>query len=61
LPPNAGGKAPPQILEQILASQGNIDIGVSVATIAELVHGAYRAATSIQQQRRFTFIQETLS
>ena len=32
-----------QILEQIQAAHGKIDIGLSVVTIAELMHGAYRA------------------
>lgn len=32
-----------QILEQIKAAHGEIDIGLSVVTIAELMHGAYRA------------------
>ena len=31
-----------QILEQVYASQGEIEIGLSVVTVAELVHGAYR-------------------
>jgi predicted nucleic acid-binding protein len=31
-----------EILEQVKAVQGEIEIGVSVVTIAELVHGAYR-------------------
>jgi tRNA(fMet)-specific endonuclease VapC len=46
-----------QILEQVKAVQGEIDIGVSVVTIAELVHGAYRAKTQAQQQRRLEFIE----
>ena len=28
-----------QILEQVYASQGEIEIGLSVVTVAELVHG----------------------
>jgi predicted nucleic acid-binding protein len=39
-----------QILEQVHASQGEIEISLSVVTIAELVHGAYRATTPEQQQ-----------
>jgi tRNA(fMet)-specific endonuclease VapC len=45
-----------QILEELKSAQGEIDIGVSVVTIAELVHGAYRARTQEQQQRRLEFI-----
>jgi len=37
-------------------SQGEIEIGVSVVTIAELVHGADRAETSARQERRLGFI-----
>jgi predicted nucleic acid-binding protein len=36
-----------QILEQIKNSYGEIDIGFSVITIAELIHGAYRAKTGV--------------
>jgi predicted nucleic acid-binding protein len=45
-----------EILEQVKAAQGEIEIGISVVTIAELVHGAYRAKTQAQQQRRLEFI-----
>lgn len=46
-----------EILEQVKAAQGEIEVGVSVVTIAELVHGAYRAKTQEQQQRRLEFIE----
>jgi tRNA(fMet)-specific endonuclease VapC len=45
-----------QILEQIKASQGETEIAVSVVTVAELMHGAYRAKTPQQQQDRLVFI-----
>jgi predicted nucleic acid-binding protein len=45
-----------QILEQVQASQGDIEIALSVVTVAELMHGAYRAKTPEQQQRRLAFI-----
>jgi tRNA(fMet)-specific endonuclease VapC len=45
-----------QILEHVRASEGDIEIGVSVITIAELVHGAYRAKTAARQERRLAFI-----
>jgi hypothetical protein len=35
-----------QILKQAHASHGEIEIGLSVVTVAELVHGAYRAKTA---------------
>jgi len=46
-----------EILEQVKANQGEIEIGVSVVTVAELVHGAYRAKTPEQQQGRLAFIE----
>lgn len=46
-----------QILEQVRISQGEIEIGLSVVTVAELVHGAYRAKTPKQQQGRLAFIE----
>ena len=46
-----------EILEQVKVAQGEIEIGLSVVTIAELVHGAYRTKTQAQQQRRLEFIE----
>jgi predicted nucleic acid-binding protein len=46
-----------EILEQVKAAQGEIEIGVSVITIAELVHGAYRTKNPAQQLRRLEFIE----
>ena len=43
------------------AVQGETEIGVSVVTIAELVHGAYRTKTQVQQQRRLEFIERLSS
>jgi tRNA(fMet)-specific endonuclease VapC len=45
-----------QILEQIKAAHGEIDIGLSVVTIAELMHGAYRANDEARKRRRLAFI-----
>ncbi len=50
-----------QILEQIRASQGEIEVGLSVVTITELIHGAYRTRTGEQQQRRLEFIERLSS
>jgi tRNA(fMet)-specific endonuclease VapC len=44
------GRTVRQILEQVYQSQGEIKIGLSVVTVAELVHGAFRAETSEQQE-----------
>ncbi len=46
-----------QILEQVEASQGETEVGLSVVTVAELVHGAFRAQTQEQQERRLEFIE----
>jgi len=46
-----------QILEQVRASLGDVDVGLSVVTVAELMHGAYRAKTSEQQKARLAFIE----
>ena len=45
-----------QILEQIKASYGEIDIGISVVTVAELMHGAYRAKNEALKRQRLSFI-----
>jgi predicted nucleic acid-binding protein len=50
-----------QILEQIQALYGEIDIGLSVVTIAELMHGAYRAGIEANMQRRLAFIDRLCS
>jgi tRNA(fMet)-specific endonuclease VapC len=52
------GRTVREILEQVKAAQGEIEIGVSVVTIAELVHGAYRAKSQAQQQRRLEFVEQ---
>lgn len=55
------GRTVLQILEQVRAAQGELEIGVSVVSIAELVHGAYRAKTQEQQDRRLEFIERLAS
>lgn len=50
-----------EILEQVHASQGDIEIGISVVTIAELVHGAYRAKDATRQERRLNFIERLVN
>jgi tRNA(fMet)-specific endonuclease VapC len=55
------GRTVREILEQIKVAQGEIEIGVSVVTVAELVHGAYRTKTEVQQQRRLEFIERLSS
>lgn len=55
------GRSVRQILEQVRTAQGEIGIGVSVVTIAELVHGAFRASTQEQKDRRLEFIERLAS
>ena len=50
-----------EILEQVKAAQGEIEIGLSVVTIAELVHGAHRTKIQAQQRQRLEFIERLLS
>lgn len=45
-----------QILEQLKKALGDIEIGLSVISIAELVHGAYRSKTKTQQEQRLEFV-----
>lgn len=50
-----------EILKQIRATHGEIDIGLSVVTIAERTHGAYRAKADEERRRRLTFIDRLCS
>jgi predicted nucleic acid-binding protein len=55
------GRTVREILEQVRAAQGEVEVGVSVVTIAELVHGAYRTKDQAQQKRRLEFIERLSS
>jgi tRNA(fMet)-specific endonuclease VapC len=46
-----------QILEQILADCGQVDIGFSIVSVAELIHGAYRAKADADRRRRLAFVE----
>jgi len=48
----------PQILEQIRSAYGEVNVALSVVTVAELVHGAYRAKADADRLRRLDFIEE---
>ena len=50
-----------QILEQIQSNHGEIEIALSVVTIAELMHGAYRAKTEANRVARLAFIERLAS
>lgn len=45
-----------QILEQIKALHGEVEVGLSVVSIAELTHGAYRAENEARKLRRLAFM-----
>jgi len=51
------GHTVPEILEHIKELRGELEVALSVVTIAELVHGAYRTETQTQQRRRLEFIE----
>ncbi|MGA2902821.1 MAG: PIN domain-containing protein [Candidatus Korobacteraceae bacterium] len=52
------GHTVPQILDQIRSTYGETDVGLSVVTVAELVHGAYRTKAEADRLRRLDFIEE---
>jgi predicted nucleic acid-binding protein len=45
-----------EILEQLKAQYGETAFGLSVITIAELTHGAYRAQNETRKLRRLAFV-----
>lgn len=49
-----------QILEQFRSDYGESEIGLSVVTIVELVHGIQRAGTEERRQRRQAFVDELI-
>lgn len=49
-----------KILEQLQATHGDIEMGVSVVTIVELTHGIQRAADEQRRQRRQAFVDELI-
>src|SRR5713101_2800395 len=50
--------AVPQLVETIQSAIGEIEVSLSPITVAELVHGIYRARTPEASQRRREYIQE---
>jgi tRNA(fMet)-specific endonuclease VapC len=51
----------PQFIEAILRAHGPLDLSLSPVTIAELVHGIYRAKTPRVSELRRGFIEELVS
>ena len=52
------GQTVEQLLEQVSGSVGEVEIAICSVTVAELVHGVYRANTGEIRQRRRAFIDE---
>ena len=48
----------PDFIEAILQAHGPLDLSLSPATVAELVHGIYRAQTPEAGQRRREYVEE---
>ena len=48
----------PQLVEAIQAAYGEIELSLSPVTVAELVHGIYRARTPEVSQRRREYIDQ---
>jgi predicted nucleic acid-binding protein len=46
------------ILERVMASQGETETALSAVTIVELTHGIYRAKSETDAQRRRAFVEE---
>ena len=51
----------PQLVEAIQTSYGEIELSLSPVTVAELVHGIYRARTPKVSQRRREYIEELVN
>jgi len=48
-------------IESILHAHGPLDLSLSPVSVAELVHGIFRAQTPVASQRRRLFIEELVS
>lgn len=55
------GRSVRQILEQIETSQGEVEIGLSVVSVAELMHGVSRAKSERDKLRRLAFVDRLCS
>jgi len=51
----------PNLVESIQTTYGEIEVSLSPVTVAELVHGIYRARTPEASQRRREYIQELVN
>lgn len=50
-----------QMLEQVEGQYGEVEIGLSVVSIAELTHGAYRTKEDARKLRRLAFVERLCS
>jgi len=48
-------------LDQLLASHGNLAVGIAAITASELLHGVHRAADPGQRRRREAFVERLLT
>jgi predicted nucleic acid-binding protein len=55
-----GSLAVPALVELIQATHGEIEVSLSPVTVAELVHGIYRAKSAEASARRRDYIEELL-
>jgi tRNA(fMet)-specific endonuclease VapC len=51
----------PSLVESLQTAYGEIEVSLSPITVAELVHGIYRARTPDASQRRREYIQELVN
>jgi tRNA(fMet)-specific endonuclease VapC len=54
------GQTVRQILEHVKTGYGEIEVGLSVVTIVELMHGIQRAGTEERRHRRQAFVDELI-
>lgn len=54
------GRTVRQLLEQLRESVGEVEIGLSVVTVAELTHGIQRADSAERRSRRQAFVDELI-
>ena len=50
----------PDFIDVILAAHGENELSISPVTVAEIVHGVYRASTSDASRRRRDYIEELI-
>jgi tRNA(fMet)-specific endonuclease VapC len=56
-----GRQSVPGFIESILRAHGPLDLSLAPVTVAELVHGIFRARTPVAVQIRRLFVEELIS